>query len=109
MVENRHDSEAMDLQQHTDNAQVLSALETVVTGADPRTSTTPIPKARGTGRPLRVTRIKAVGFDRRPIMDDLETWRGLIQVFKVRITRVHIDQTLLKSNAESLATRCASH
>jgi uncharacterized membrane protein len=32
MVEDRHDSEADALQQHTDTAQVLSALETVVSG-----------------------------------------------------------------------------
>jgi len=39
--------------------------------------------------------MEAVVADRRPIMDDLEAWRGSIQVFEVRITRVHIDQTLL--------------
>jgi len=39
--------------------------------------------------------MEAVVADRRPIMDDLEAWRGFIQVFEVRITRVHIDQTLL--------------
>ena len=33
MVKDRHDSEAVALQQHTDTAQVLSALETVVSGA----------------------------------------------------------------------------
>ncbi|MGO9930479.1 MAG: DUF1003 domain-containing protein [Steroidobacteraceae bacterium] len=33
MVEDRHDSEAVALQQHTDTAQVLSALEHVVSGA----------------------------------------------------------------------------
>src|SRR3984885_1872598 len=42
MVEDRHDSEAVALQQHTDTAQVLSALETVVSGAE-RTSP-PAPK-----------------------------------------------------------------
>jgi len=34
MVADRHDSEAFALQRHTDPAQVLSALETVVDGAD---------------------------------------------------------------------------
>lgn len=33
MVEDRHDSEVVALQQHTDAAQVLSALETVVAGS----------------------------------------------------------------------------
>jgi uncharacterized membrane protein len=42
MVEDRHDSEAVALQQHTDTAQVLSALENVVSGAE-RTSP-PAPK-----------------------------------------------------------------
>jgi uncharacterized membrane protein len=43
MVEDRHDSEAVALQQHTDTAQVLSALETVVSHAE-RTSPPPAPK-----------------------------------------------------------------
>jgi len=34
MVADRHDSEVVALQQHTDAAQVLSALETVVSGAE---------------------------------------------------------------------------
>src|SRR5450756_2276052 len=34
MVADRHDSEAVALQRHTDPSQVLSALETVVDGAD---------------------------------------------------------------------------
>ncbi len=41
MVADRHDSDALALQRHTDTAQVLSAIETVVTGVDPRVSTTP--------------------------------------------------------------------
>jgi uncharacterized membrane protein len=43
MVEDRHDSEAVALQQHTDTAQVLSALETVVSHAE-GTSPPPAPK-----------------------------------------------------------------
>jgi uncharacterized membrane protein len=42
MVEDRHDSEAVALQQHTDTAQVLSALETVVSG--PERTSPPAPK-----------------------------------------------------------------
>lgn len=43
MVENRHDSEAVALQQHTDTAQVLSALETVVSGAERAVPPAPTP------------------------------------------------------------------
>lgn len=39
--------------------------------------------------------MEAVVADRRPIMEDVEALRGFIQVFEVRITRVHIDPTLL--------------
>jgi flavin reductase (DIM6/NTAB) family NADH-FMN oxidoreductase RutF len=39
--------------------------------------------------------MEAVVADRRPIMEDLDAWRGFIQVFEVRITRVHIDPALL--------------
>jgi uncharacterized membrane protein len=42
MVEDRHDSEAVALQQHTDTAQVLSALETVVSGVKPAVPPAPI-------------------------------------------------------------------
>jgi uncharacterized membrane protein len=42
MVENRHDSEAVALQQRTDPAQVLSALETVVSDGE-RTVVPPAP------------------------------------------------------------------
>jgi len=41
-VEDRHDSEAVALQQHTDTAQVLSALETVVSGVKPAVPPAPI-------------------------------------------------------------------
>jgi uncharacterized membrane protein len=41
MVEDRHDSEVVALQQHTDAAQVLSALEPVVSGKDPPVPPTP--------------------------------------------------------------------
>ncbi|MGO8975169.1 MAG: DUF1003 domain-containing protein [Steroidobacteraceae bacterium] len=41
MVEDRHDSEVVALQQHTDAAQVLSALETVVSGKNRAVPPTP--------------------------------------------------------------------
>jgi uncharacterized membrane protein len=47
MVEDRHDSEAVALQQHTNTAQVLSALETVVSGAE---RTAPPPAAQSADR-----------------------------------------------------------
>ena len=43
MVEDRHDSEAVALQQHTDTAKVLSALETVVSGAERKAPPEPKP------------------------------------------------------------------
>lgn len=43
MVEDRHDSEAVALQQHTDTAQVLAALETMVSGAKRSVPPVPIP------------------------------------------------------------------
>jgi uncharacterized membrane protein len=43
MVENRHDLEAIALQQPTDTAQVLSALETVVSGRERTVPPAPIP------------------------------------------------------------------
>jgi len=42
MVADRHDSEAVALQRHTDTAQVLSALETVTSGAE--RAVPPVPK-----------------------------------------------------------------
>jgi len=47
MVEDRHDSESVALQQHTNTAQVLSALETVVSGAE---RTAPPPAAQSADR-----------------------------------------------------------
>ncbi len=43
MVADRHDSEALALQRRTDPAKVLSALEPVVAGVDPRAPTPPTP------------------------------------------------------------------
>ena len=43
MVEDRHDYEAVALQQHMDTGQVLSALETVVSGAERAVPPAPIP------------------------------------------------------------------
>jgi len=43
MVANRQDLEVEDLKQHTDTTQVLSAIESVVTGAPPRSPTSSIP------------------------------------------------------------------
>jgi len=57
------------------------------------------PMASETVRPPRAqecaVQMEAVVAAKHGIMEDLDDWRGAIVVFEVRITRVHIDHTLL--------------